>query len=133
MVGRHARAAALLLWRCLCIDTTADATTLYLLLAPCPCTHSTASTLRPTPLRPTPPRPCPLPQVMLKQDNGQYACIAEDSARYNLGDVKEEMMAAMALNTEEEGSVAAFLRRGYKTSTWWEDAAGTEASDNWRT
>ena len=41
-----------------------------------------------------------LPQVMLKQDSGEYACIAEDRARYNLGDVKEEMQAAMGLNTE---------------------------------
>ena len=37
---------------------------------------------------------------MLKQDSGEYACIAEDMARYNLGDVKEEMQAAMGLNTE---------------------------------
>jgi hypothetical protein len=70
---------------------------------------------------------------MLKQDGGEYACIAEDSARFNLGDVKEELMAAMALNTEAEGSFEAFLRRGYKTSTWWEDVAGTESSENWRT
>jgi hypothetical protein len=27
---------------------------------------------------------------------------------------KEEMMEAMGLNTEEEGSTMAFLRRGYK-------------------
>ena len=39
-------------------------------------------------------------QVMLKQDSGEYACIAEDPLRYNLGDVKEEMQAAMGLNTE---------------------------------
>ncbi len=39
-------------------------------------------------------------QVMLKQDNGEYACIAERRERYNLGDVKEEMQAAMGLNTE---------------------------------
>ena len=70
---------------------------------------------------------------MLKQDSGEYACIAEDPQRYNLGEVKEELMAAMLLNTEAEGSVEAFLRRGYKTSTWWEDAIGTEASANWRT
>jgi hypothetical protein len=37
---------------------------------------------------------------MLKQDNGEYACIAEDTVRYNLGEVKEEMLAAMGLNTE---------------------------------
>ena len=37
---------------------------------------------------------------MLKTDGGEYACIAEDPARYNLGDVKEEMQAAMGLNTE---------------------------------
>ncbi len=51
---------------------------------------------------------------MLRQDNGQYACIAEDERRYNLGEAKEEMMAAMGLDTEEEGSAMQFLRRGYK-------------------
>ena len=53
-------------------------------------------------------------QVMLRQDNGQYACIAEDARRYNLGAAKEELMAAMGLDTEAEGSAMQFLRRGYK-------------------
>ena len=30
---------------------------------------------------------------------------------------KEELMAAMGLNTEEEGSPMAFFRRGYKVSS----------------
>ena len=51
---------------------------------------------------------------MLRQDNGQYACIAEDARRYNLGEAKEELMAAMGLDTEAEGSAMQFLRRGYK-------------------
>jgi hypothetical protein len=70
---------------------------------------------------------------MLRQDSGEYACIAEDPTRYNLGDVKEEMLAAMGLNTEEEGSAMQFLRRGYKTSTWWEDAVDQAQSNKWRT
>ena len=41
-------------------------------------------------------------------------------------------MAAMGLNTEPEGSVLAFLRRGYKTSTWWEDDYEREQSHDWR-
>jgi hypothetical protein len=41
---------------------------------------------------------------MLRQDSGEYACIAEDAVRYNLGEVKEELQAAMGLNTEAEGS-----------------------------
>ncbi|GAX79735.1 hypothetical protein CEUSTIGMA_g7176.t1 [Chlamydomonas eustigma] len=71
-------------------------------------------------------------QVMLKQDNGEYACIAEDRMRYNLGDVKEEMQAAMGLNTEAEGSTMQFLRRGNKTSTWWEEETEKEVSNKWR-
>ncbi|KAK9826777.1 hypothetical protein WJX81_008050 [Elliptochloris bilobata] len=71
-------------------------------------------------------------QVMLRQDSGEYACIAERRERYNLGEAKEEMMLAMGLNTEEEGSAMAFLRRGYKRSTWWEDARDEEESDAWR-
>ncbi|KAF6264893.1 hypothetical protein COO60DRAFT_1481321 [Scenedesmus sp. NREL 46B-D3] len=71
-------------------------------------------------------------QVLLKQDSGEYACIAEDGLRYNLGEVKEELMAAMGLNTEEAGSTMAFLRRGYKTSTWFEDDAELEQHKDWR-
>ena len=51
---------------------------------------------------------------MLRQDNGEYACIAEDEKRYNLGEAKEELMSAMGLDTEVEGSAMQFLRRGYK-------------------
>lgn len=72
-------------------------------------------------------------QVMLKQDSGEYACVAEDKRRYNLGEVKEELMDAMGLNTELEGSAMEFLRRGYKRSTWWEDDEEEEKSDVWRT
>lgn len=71
-------------------------------------------------------------QVMLRQDGGEYACIAEDSVRYNLGELKDELTAAMGLDTEAAGSVAALLRRGYKTSTWFEDDAENEESREWR-
>ncbi|KXZ56733.1 hypothetical protein GPECTOR_1g660 [Gonium pectorale] len=71
-------------------------------------------------------------QVMLKQDGGEYACIAEDRARYNLGEVKEELTVAMGLATEAEGSTMQFLRRGYKTSTWYEDDYEQEQSHEWR-
>lgn len=72
-------------------------------------------------------------QVMLRQDNGVYACVAENSERrYGLGEFKEELMNAMGLNTEAEGSAMAFLRRGYKTSTWWEDDEDKETSSAWR-
>lgn len=70
-------------------------------------------------------------QVMLRTDGGELACIAERAQRYALGEAKEEMLAAMGLNTEAEGSTAAFLRRGYKTQTWWEEATD-EASAAWR-
>lgn len=69
---------------------------------------------------------------MLRQDNGEYACVAEDRVRYNLGEVKEELMAAMGLNTEAEGSAMAFLRRGYKTATWFEEDEANEKSRKWR-
>lgn len=53
--------------------------------------------------------------------------------RYTLYEVKEELLDAMGLNTEEDGSALQFLRRGYKTSTWWEDDEDVEKSDAWRT
>lgn len=71
-------------------------------------------------------------QVMLKQDNGELACIAERPKRYTLGEVKEELLEIMGLNTEEKGSSMEFLRRGYKTSTWWEDDEDIEKSNAWR-
>eukprot|EP00873_Tetraselmis_striata_P001072 jgi/Tetstr1/421336/TSEL_012307.t1 len=71
-------------------------------------------------------------QVMLKQDNGDLACIAERPDRYTLTEAKEEMMEAMGLNTEEEGSTMAFLRRGYKVATWWEEDADKENDKSWR-
>lgn len=71
-------------------------------------------------------------QVMLKQDSGEYACIAEDKARYDLGEVKEELTVAMGLATEAEGSLQQVLRRGVKTSTWYEDDYDQEASHEWR-
>jgi outer membrane protein assembly factor BamD (BamD/ComL family) len=46
--------------------------------------------------------------------------------------VKEELTAAMGLNTEADGSVAAFLRKGVKNSTWFEDDASLEQSREWR-
>ena len=72
-------------------------------------------------------------QVMLRADSGDLACIAERvEPRYGLGEAKEEMLAAMGLNTEDEGSSLAFLRRGYKTATWWEEGGDQEASAAWR-
>jgi hypothetical protein len=61
-------------------------------------------------------------QVMLKQDSGEYACIAEDKVRYNLGDVKEELMAAMGLNTGEHltAEIAAAAAAGQmRLLQWW--------------
>lgn len=46
--------------------------------------------------------------------------------------VKEELQAAMGLNTEAKGSVAALIRSGYKTSTWFEDDTALEQSKEWR-
>lgn len=72
-------------------------------------------------------------QVMLRLDDGSYESIAVDKNRFTLYDAKEEMMEAMGLNTEEKGSAMEFLRRGYKRSTWWEDAYEEEMSTRWRT
>jgi hypothetical protein len=56
---------------------------------------------------------------MLKQDSGEYACIAEDRSRYNLGELKEELQAAMGLDTEEEGSaMQVCLGQGGSAQDW---------------
>ncbi|KAH1240354.1 Protein LOW PSII ACCUMULATION 3, chloroplastic [Glycine max] len=52
-------------------------------------------------------------QVMLKQADGSYACIAESANCFSLGEAKEELLRVLGLQ-EEEGSSLEFLRRGYK-------------------
>ncbi|KAJ0007323.1 hypothetical protein Pint_30339 [Pistacia integerrima] len=52
-------------------------------------------------------------QVMLKQADNSYACVAESATRFTLGETKEELLRVMGLQ-EEEGSSLEFLRRGYK-------------------
>ncbi|KAL5207618.1 hypothetical protein ABZP36_032053 [Zizania latifolia] len=71
-------------------------------------------------------------QVMLKQADGSYACVAESAARFTLGQAKEELLRVLGLQ-EEEGSSLEFLRRGYKNATWWEENVDQEKSSAWRT
>ncbi|XP_043713703.1 protein LPA3 isoform X1 [Telopea speciosissima] len=70
-------------------------------------------------------------QVMLKQADGSYACIAESAARFTLGETKEELLRVLGLQ-EEQGSSLEFLRRGYKSATWWEENVELELSSAWR-
>ncbi|GFP93554.1 protein low psii accumulation 3 chloroplastic [Phtheirospermum japonicum] len=70
-------------------------------------------------------------QVMLKQGDGSYACVAESATRFTLGETKEELLRVLGLQ-EEEGSSLQFLRRGYKSATWWEEDVETELSSAWR-
>uniref|UniRef100_A0A7N1A850 DUF1995 domain-containing protein n=1 Tax=Kalanchoe fedtschenkoi TaxID=63787 RepID=A0A7N1A850_KALFE len=70
-------------------------------------------------------------QVMLKQNDGSFACIAESATRFTLGETKEELLRVLGLQ-EEQGSSLEFLRRGYKSSTWWEEDADLEMSSEWR-
>ncbi|CAJ1951429.1 unnamed protein product [Sphenostylis stenocarpa] len=70
-------------------------------------------------------------QVMIKQADGSFACIAESATRFSLGEAKEELLRVLGLQ-EEEGSSLEFLRRGYKASTWWEEDFDSEVSSAWR-
>ncbi|KAJ7962751.1 Protein LOW PSII ACCUMULATION 3 chloroplastic [Quillaja saponaria] len=70
-------------------------------------------------------------QVMLKQADGSYACIAESATRFTLSETKEELLRVLGLQ-EEQGSSLEFLRRGYKTATWWEEDFELEVSSAWR-
>ncbi|KAJ7951989.1 Protein LOW PSII ACCUMULATION 3 chloroplastic [Quillaja saponaria] len=69
-------------------------------------------------------------QVMLKQAVGSYACIAESTTRFTLSETKEELLRVLGLQ-EEQGSSLEFLRRGYKTATWWEEDFEVEVSSAW--
>ncbi|KAG5537405.1 hypothetical protein RHGRI_024740 [Rhododendron griersonianum] len=66
-------------------------------------------------------------QVMLKQADGSYACVAESATRFTLGETKEELLRVLGLQ-EEEGSSLQFLRRGYKLSS----NNGNNKSDFWK-
>ncbi|XP_072977949.1 protein LPA3 [Typha angustifolia] len=70
-------------------------------------------------------------QVMLKQADGSYACVAESATRFTLGETKEELLRVLGLQ-EEQGSSLEFLRRGYKNATWWEEDVDLEVSSAWR-
>lgn len=70
-------------------------------------------------------------QVMLKQADGSFACVAESATRFTLGEVKEELLRVLGLQ-EEQGSSLEFLRRGYKAATWWEEDVESEVSSEWR-
>ncbi|ESQ27884.1 hypothetical protein EUTSA_v10018762mg [Eutrema salsugineum] len=70
-------------------------------------------------------------QVMLKQSDGSFACVAESATRFTLGETKEELLQVLGLQ-EEKGSSLEFLRRGYKAATWWEEDVELELSSNWR-
>ncbi|EYU21739.1 hypothetical protein ABFS82_09G084400 [Erythranthe guttata] len=70
-------------------------------------------------------------QVMLKQSDGSFACVAESATRFTLLETKEELLRVLGLQ-EEEGSSLQFLRRGYKSGTWWEEDVDAELSSAWR-
>ncbi|XP_039144437.1 protein LOW PSII ACCUMULATION 3, chloroplastic [Dioscorea cayenensis subsp. rotundata] len=70
-------------------------------------------------------------QVMLKQTDGSYACVAESTTRFTLGETKDELLRVLGLQ-EEQGSSLEFLRRGYKNTTWWEEDTDLELSSAWR-
>ncbi|KAJ3693921.1 hypothetical protein LUZ60_009401 [Juncus effusus] len=70
-------------------------------------------------------------QVMFKQSDGSYACVAESATRFTLGEAKEELLRVLGLQ-EEQGSSLEFLRRGYKNATWWEEDVDLEMSSAWR-
>ncbi|KAM7475847.1 hypothetical protein LguiB_023090 [Lonicera macranthoides] len=70
-------------------------------------------------------------QVMLKQTDGSFACVAESATRFTLGETKEELLRVLGLQ-EEQGSSLEFLRRGYKSATWWEEDVDLEMYSAWR-
>jgi len=71
-------------------------------------------------------------QVMIKQNNGVLACVAENEDRFTLAEAKEEMLIALGINDPDDSPMKK-LRSGYKTSTWWEEDCPDEQSDAWRT
>ncbi|RMZ57225.1 hypothetical protein APUTEX25_004059, partial [Auxenochlorella protothecoides] len=71
-------------------------------------------------------------KVMLQQPNGSYTVVEGRPTRYTLGEFKDVLMRAAGLDTDAQGSLLSFLRKGYKTKTWWEEREDKELSPAWR-
>lgn len=79
------------------------------------------------------PRPTPAPPCLAQMHVNWNAVAADSSSNAAVTcRLQEELMTAMGLNTEEEGSAMQVLRRGLKNSTWWEDDYEQEGSHEWR-
>ncbi|XP_049395887.1 protein LPA3-like [Solanum stenotomum] len=52
--------------------------------------------------------------------DGSFSCIAECAVGFTLGETKEELLRVLGLQGKK-GSSLGFLRRGYKTATWFEE------------
>jgi len=75
-------------------------------------------------------------QSLLDKGTGSYRRISVSETKPALGDFKEQLNAALELDTDGDGKketkTASFFRTGYKTQTWWEEQISKESSKNWR-
>lgn len=73
-------------------------------------------------------------QTLLDTGNGRYRRVKGNDQRPPLGLFKEQLVQDLKDQgvVEEESKTLAFLRTGYKTTTWWEEDR-EDASDDWCT
>jgi len=75
-------------------------------------------------------------QVLLDTSEGNYRRVAVLPERPALGQVRDTLTAALSLDgpggNENQDAVADFLRKGYKSKTWWEEDRTKQQSNTWR-
>lgn len=75
-------------------------------------------------------------QVLLDTSEGNYRRVAVLPERPPLGQVRDTLTAALSLDGPDgqanTDAVADFLRKGYKSKTWWEEDRVKQQSNTWR-
>lgn len=75
-------------------------------------------------------------QVLLDTSEGNYRRVAVLPERPPLGQVRDTLTAALSLDGPDgeanSDAVADFLRKGYKSKTWWEEDRVKQLSNTWR-
>mmetsp|Transcript_10064 Transcript_10064/g.30737 ORF Transcript_10064/g.30737 Transcript_10064/m.30737 type:complete len:360 (-) Transcript_10064:895-1974(-) len=72
-------------------------------------------------------------QVLLNTTNGKYKRVDTFDERPSLGEVRDVLTKAMNIPVRETPApLLDFLRKGVKSTTWWEEDYEKQESNNWR-
>jgi len=70
---------------------------------------------------------------LLDTNAGNYRRVRTSAGRPTLGEVRDNLTDALQISGIKSGEGAlGFFRKGYKSTTWWEEPSEKEASTKWR-